>query len=288
MSTQSQVSPLTICSNVLSIGTSQDNQTAFSPPSIATLLAFCHLGARNETRKQMSKVLGFDDDESTHASLHMYCDIVKKDSALSNFFAFYVKNSYELDNKFVGKLSQFGDFRNVDFNEKDRAELNALVESKTDGMIQDFIADPFDPDLKLLLLNTLLCKVKFQYPFDKDKTQDKPFTKLDGTTVNVPLMFKYCKEYDDYRYSESDKCQIVELFCKDTDCVFGILLPKEGVSPKEVYHLDPMTFTMRVNHEVGLLLPRFTVEQEHDLVPVIKGMGKFQHPCFRHLMDIFR
>ena len=268
-------SPITTSANRVSNIMASNEQTAFCAPGISTLLSMCYLGTGSDsaTRDQMFKVLGFAEDEYVHKELREYCDTINRDNAVQNFFAFYVKDTYELDVDFITNLIRYGDFQNVEFNENDRAELNMLVEKNTDGMIKNCISDSFDPSLRLFLLNTLLCNIKFSYPFFKNKTTETDFNRFDGSTVPVPMMSKMCDQYDEYVYNDTDEYQAIELQCKDTDCVFGIILPREGLEPKHIYDINPNDIVFKRTKEVLLFLPRFTIEKDHDIVPELMKMG---------------
>jgi serpin B len=259
------------CSDAISRVTISKNQTVLAPYGIGTLFSLIYLGARGETRAQMAKFFGLDDNASILKELEELTNLFETDKAIRNHFAFYVKSEYPLETQFQEMLKRFGEIRNISFNEMDRKAINALVEAKTDNMIKDFISNPFDPNLMILLLNTILCKPRFINPFNARKTKNGKFIRLDGSNVTVSMMTKKYKE--DFQYTESDLGQIMELFCGGTRCVVGFILPRKNVPIERVQNLDPSRIHMHDNWVVEFHLPRFTIETEWDFTGLLKNAG---------------
>jgi len=264
-------SNLNRCSDAFSRLTTSNEQSVIAPHSIGSLFALIYLGARGETRDQLAKFFGLTDDASVLSELDELTKAFDNDSAVRNFFAFYARPDFPLEAEFQGMLKKFGDVRNISFSETDRKEINALVENKTDKMIKDFISSPFDPDLVILLLNTILCKLRFRSPFYEQSTKKQSFNCLNGSKVNVDLMHQ--KFDDDFRYAESHLCQVMELYCNKTRCRFGVILPKDDVSIGHVQNIDPSQIPMSDNYEVDFYLPRFTIEKEWNFVDLLKAAG---------------
>jgi serpin B len=82
--------------------------------------------------------------------------------------------------------------RLADFNadpEAARVTINEWVEEQTEGRIVDLIpAGALDTMTRLVLVNAIWFKANWQEPFDPDLTSDRPFTLLDGSTIDVPMM----------------------------------------------------------------------------------------------------
>jgi len=67
--------------------------------------------------------------------------------------------------------------------------INGWISERTEGLIDDIVSpDAFSPDSRLMLANTVYMKADWDQPFDANNTHDLPFTRLDGSTVTVPLM----------------------------------------------------------------------------------------------------
>lgn len=67
--------------------------------------------------------------------------------------------------------------------------INEWINERTEGLIQDlYSADSFDASSRLAILNALYMKATWQEELDPDATRDEPFTLLDGSQTEVPLM----------------------------------------------------------------------------------------------------
>jgi len=65
--------------------------------------------------------------------------------------------------------------------------INAWVASKTDGLI-DSIVEELDETLVMLLVNAIYFDGAWTTQFDPADTREQPFTREDGSTVEVPMM----------------------------------------------------------------------------------------------------
>lgn len=273
-------------SQLLSRTINSSETTALSPPGVSTLLALTYLGSTGENKKEMSKILGFSDDNTMLAELDEYVKLTEKDPSLKNFFGFYVEKSFKLKEEYQKTISKYGDIKDIEFSDKGVEMINNIVEQKTDGLIKKLLPNGSLKKIVFLLLNTLLCKIKFCEPFNKSITKGKSFTQLNGNTKTVQMMYQHFEI--GYKYMEDDKYQIIELKCVETESVLGIVLPKQNKSIvnflfngssnkkkaiKESFHIDPLTIKPKHAY-VDLHLPKFTIDFTHDnLVQHFKQNG---------------
>lgn len=259
------------CSDAISQLVASPDQYIVAPHSIGSLFALLYLGARGETRNQLSKFFGLTDDSSILTELKELDNIFSNDPATRNFFAFYARSDFPIEHEFSQLLRQFSDIQNVSFDEKDRADINVLVEKKTDGLVRNFISQPFNDDLVFLLLNTILCKFTFTSSFSIFRTKPATFTCLNGSTTNVNMMHNTFN--DGIIYTESDLCQVIELMCDKTKCTFGIILPRVDVPINQVQNLDPSQIPLNDQWIVELHLPKFTIEKQWDFRSLLTNAG---------------
>lgn len=67
--------------------------------------------------------------------------------------------------------------------------INAFIADATDDHITDLVQpDAISPDTVLALVNALLLQASWQQEFDAAQTTTEPFTLLDGTTIDIPMM----------------------------------------------------------------------------------------------------
>lgn len=70
-----------------------------------------------------------------------------------------------------------------------RDRINEFVAERTEDLIPELLPDGFvNPQTVMVLVNALYFEADWARPFGKYPTEDAPFTRLDGSTVTVPLM----------------------------------------------------------------------------------------------------
>lgn len=186
-----------------------DENLVFSPASIAIALGMARAGARGETAAQMDKVLRsvasdananwlnaldqalasrsgtFPDDQGTIHELTL--DITNAYFAQRDFA--FVKAFLEaLATRFAAGVYQ------VDFAgnaEAARQLINAWAKERTRSRIPE-VLQPGDvsENTVLALVNAIYLKAPWHRPFLTEETSTDPFTKLDGSTVDVPMMHR--------------------------------------------------------------------------------------------------
>lgn len=74
-------------------------------------------------------------------------------------------------------------------SEESRAHINRWVDERTEQLIPELLPEGFvNPQTVLVLVNALYLQADWARPFGKYPTTSEPFTRLDGSTVAVPLM----------------------------------------------------------------------------------------------------
>jgi serpin B len=73
--------------------------------------------------------------------------------------------------------------------EPSRGRINGWVSERTEGLIPELLPPGFVNELSVMVLvNALYLEADWSRPFGKYPTKDARFTRLDGSTVTVPLM----------------------------------------------------------------------------------------------------
>src|SRR5262249_37911409 len=76
----------------------------------------------------------------------------------------------------------------VDFGSDQAAQvINAWVQRQTAGRI-DHLFDRLDPATVAVIANAVYLKADWRQPFEEGATQQQPFRRADGSTVQVPMM----------------------------------------------------------------------------------------------------
>ena len=166
-----------------------------SPFSASMALGMTLNGADGETFDAMRSTLGFAGltQEEINES---YRGLIELLTQLDPTVRFNIANSIwtNEDEPFLDTFIQavtdaFGArSESRDFSDPSTlAAINQWVDENTNGFI-DRIIDELDPDLAMLLINAIYFDGTWTTQFDPDKTSRQPFTRTDGSTVQVDMM----------------------------------------------------------------------------------------------------
>ncbi|XP_018412422.1 PREDICTED: leukocyte elastase inhibitor-like isoform X2 [Nanorana parkeri] len=263
----------------------------FSPLSISSALAMIYMGARGNTAAQMSKVLQFDKAINVHSSFQSLISEINKpgtDYLLRTANRLYGEKTFTFLDDFLGSTLKHyhADIQAVDFSGKAedcRKEINAWVEQKTEGKIQDLLPDgSVDALTRLVLVNAIYFKGNWANQFNKQHTSEMPFKLNKNETKPVQMMFKKAKFPMTYVGDLFTK--VIELPYVNNELSMFIMLPDEiqdGTTGLEKLEQE-LTFEKFADiinpsnlekTEVELFLPKFKLENFFDLESVLGSLG---------------
>ena len=261
----------------------------FSPYSISTALAMTYAGAAGETAGQMADVLHFTlPAEGLHPAFNAYAldlEARAEQETDGTPFELSIANSlwgqqgFPFLPAFLDVLAEnYGaGMRLVDYGndpEGARKAINAWVSDETRDRIKDLIPQgAVDVMTRLVLANAIYFKAGWLNPFDESATAPESFHRLDGSTVDVPMMHLS----DTFGYAAADGYMAIELPYRSGNASMLIVLPDEGrfeaveqeMSAKAVGDLaGSLTHGL-----VNLSLPKFTYESEFSLNAALIALG---------------
>jgi serpin B len=238
----------------------------------------------------MQKVLHLPSDDKVRREgfLELINEINKKDKKyqLHTANALWAEKSYKLLEDYLKTVEKFyqGKATNVGFidpSEREKAVLliNSWVSEKTNGKIKEIITPQSVSKLtRLILTNAIYFKGNWKLQFDKNLTKDEDFKVSAEKKVKVPMMrmgMKGFNEYSEFRYTETDELQALELPYEE-ELSMLILLPKKDLKNVEknltLKKIVEIKKGMRLT-PVDLYLPRFKFETAYSLNQVFPGMG---------------
>jgi Serine protease inhibitor len=156
-----------------------------------------------------------------------------------------------------------------------REAINRWVEEKTRQRIQELIPEgALSPASRLVLVNAVYLKAKWELPFRRAATREETFYLEDRRTLETPLMH----QQKDIRYVQGRSYQAVELDYRGGDLSMLVLLPdrKDGLRDLEttlsVQMLNDCVKQMDYR-EVMLALPRFKMTWGTDVSDLLKKLG---------------
>ncbi len=275
----------------------------FSPYSISTALAMTCAGARGETEAQMAKALNFPTgpkilpkdyngpiqqawEQERFASA--FGRIIKdlNDRGQKGCYELTVANALwgQQDYGFLTEFLEFirknydGQLNEVDFvtaTETARKTINGWVEKKTKDKIKDLIAQGvLNSMTRLVLTNAIYFKGNWASQFEKDRTENAPFTLAGGEKVDVPMM----NQTEQFGYMETEDFQALELPYVNNELSMIIFLPKrtDGLADFEesltAENLSKWLTRLR-NRKVIVSIPKFKMTSQFSLASVLKSMG---------------
>lgn len=254
----------------------------FSPLSLSMDLSMLATGAEGDTRAEILSTLGFEnvdiaDVNAFNARIVEILEGADKHSKVK--FA----NSIWLDNTLDAKASFIDTNRDVYGAEifrtrlasfEAQAEINKWISDKTDGLIPDMLEDALDPEINILLANTIYFKSIWAQPFAKINTKKGTFTNANGTTAEADMMRG---EIHGYAAHDSDGAHWLELAYGNHAYNMLLILPDEGVDLNEyISNLTADTYNEMSGYSFWqgkISLPRFTVKSNFNLAYMLISLG---------------
>jgi len=148
------------------------------------------LGAKGETLNQIQVALGcnHEDNKKVLEALRLYQNTVNVTNAV-----FPVKGA-RLSTEFENNLQSYYWAKALPqpFEtqpEQARGNINQFVENNTNGLIKQLLPQgSIESDTRIVLVNTIYFKGKWEYPFKKEHTQPMSFATLGGGNTQVQMM----------------------------------------------------------------------------------------------------
>jgi len=270
---------------------SKPGNVFYSPFSISMALAMTWAGARAETETAMAETLHFD---LPQAQLHPAFNWLDQELAsrgkgasaadgqafrLNVVNALWGQAGYNFETPFIDTLGvNYGaGMRIVDFEgaPQESADLiNGWVKDQTEGKIEELVpVDAITSDTVLILTNAIYFNAAWNEPFKEENTKDGPFQKLDGSTVQVPMMHGM----QEAPYVEGADYQAIMIPYDGNELSMLVVLPKQGTlsdfeAALDVDKLDKIVGGVS-EHAVDVEMPKFKLDYELGLKDTLKAMG---------------
>jgi len=254
-----------------------------SPLSVSMALGMTYNGAAGATRDQMQQVLAFGDmtvDETNRA----YRDLIDLLFSLDERVEFNLANSIwyrqglTFEQAFLDVNREFFNARVTALNFSDPsapATINDWVKEQTNGKIDKIVPNQLD-DLVMFLINALYFKADWTSQFDESLTRDLPFTLVDGSTMQVPMM-THGKSVPVRLWSGGD-VSVADLAYGGGAFTMTVLIPTgSGTVDEVIAGLDDARWAAitegLLEQEIEVVMPKFTLEYETELSSVLEALG---------------
>ncbi|HZP94758.1 MAG TPA: serpin family protein [Candidatus Limnocylindria bacterium] len=183
-----------------------DGNLVFSPYSVATALAMTRDGAVGKTRAEMDAVLHASDAGDLDAAFNALDRALAKRPGsypfgnitvpleLGTANQLFVQRDLELAKAYLDQLAAYygtgvGVVDYIAAREDARKTINAWVSDRTKTRIPELVPQGVLDDLtRLVLVNAIYLKARWEVPFEKSFTKAAPFHRLDGSDAQAELM----------------------------------------------------------------------------------------------------
>lgn len=169
-----------------------------------------------------------------------------------------------------------------------REEVNKWISENTKGQIPELLpTGSVDGLTQLVLASALYAQVKWAKPFDTSDTTQGQFRTLGGSLVTASLMSQnapYAAIGCDFFDGDSSAVKAVKMPFSDGRLAFYAVMPNETHTNFDEFEKEMMKETGlpsvvtqldNIQHpgSVHVILPRFEVAEQFDLVSVLRSMG---------------
>ena len=256
-------------------GSDTSENICISPASAESALAMVANGAQGNTLEQILSTLDSDMLDSLNNKKLYQEPIEGSHTTITSANSIWINENLPVKEKFIADNKRYhnAEVANVPFNDNTLSKINEWCSQKTNGKITD-ILDKLDNSTKMLLINALYLKGGWRNEFNKNATEDAPFTKADGTTVNVKMMHQTVTT----SYNLDDNLRMVAMPLKESNIDVLFVLPRRGMSMNDAIanlaaSYDTLRRDMNPRQRVKLWLPRFKTEYKRSLKEQLMAMG---------------
>jgi serpin B len=260
----------------------EDENFTISPLSISLALAMTYNGAEGETKAAMEEALrvkGFSTDEINQSYQSLVKALLEADEKVTLEIAqsIWYRQGFNVLPSFktVNQTYYDAEVNELDFSRADAKDvINGWIEDKTHDKINDMI-DGVDPDHVMFLVNAIYFNGEWKSKFETKDTQQRDFTKEDGSISKVDMMQKT----DSVNYFSNETFSAIEMPYGRGNFNMVVLLPNEEKKCSDI--IESLTAekwatwmgSFQMRGEVSVWLPKFKDEYEVKLNDVLKAMG---------------
>jgi len=269
----------------------QPNENIFiSPASVAIALDMVYNGASGKTQQAIAETLelqgmSLQEINQGNAALKLTLSNPDPEVQISIANSLWAGEAEPFKPEFIEKIQHFysAEVKNLNFGTSGASNIiNDWVKENTNGKI-DKIVDEISSGTVFVLLNAIYFKGTWKYEFPPEATKQQPFTLLNGTQKQHPMMFR---QVSNLQYYQNEMFQAISLPYGEGRLSMYIFLPFKEVSLKTFYEsLNAENWQKWLNQfdspdksgehtgEILIGLPRFKLEYSIELNDALKALG---------------
>ncbi|KAM6465955.1 plasma protease C1 inhibitor isoform 1-T1 [Liasis olivaceus] len=256
----------------------KDGNLVFSPLSITTTLSNLLLGACDETKDRLEKLLFYPKE---FACLHRALKAIGKSEALTSANAIFYQPALKMSSEFQNLTSTFYQTKlKVLTNNTQQAvtDINSWVSKRTGNKIKKLL-DDLDPDAQMVLLNAVYFHSKWKTTFKQTNTRLEVFYRPGLPPIKVSMMTS--KKYPVASYFDNNLRAKVGRFQLFHNLSLVIFIPRSQLTNlSEIENrLSASAFMSALTKLEAMplkptivTLPKFKLESSQDLSTIIGEM----------------
>ncbi len=247
----------------------------FSPFSLSAALSMTSAGAKEETLKQMQKVLHLP--EKPHDGYReIFADLKTAQVELSIANQIWSEKSsvFFADFLAVLQLNYQASAQQVDFRqspEASRVQINQWVSEQTKKKIPELLKKgDITADTDLVLTNAIYFKGKWQSAFDPKSTKKEDF--LVSREIKKPVSFMH--KTGQFEYAESEDFQMLAIPYQGEELSFVAVVPR---GDKPLSKLNEEIFAglsqRKARARIEVQVPKFKADRHMQMKDVLSELG---------------
>ncbi len=266
----------------IALGEDPDSNIFISPLSVSYALGMTYNGAAGETREAMAQTLelaGLSVEEINKSYQGLTDILIHLDPSVTMNIAnsIWYREGEAVIPEFIALNQTYFDalIREINFNLPETVDtINAWVNEKTNGRIEEIIKPPIDRGAVMYLINAIYFKGNWTEPFDPEDNFDTVFYLPDGSETDCTIMYKDTNLY----YCENGYFQAVDLPYGDQAFSMTLFLPKPPYTVDSIAELlTEDNWESWINGFAGLRvqlgMPKFKFSYDAALNKVLKTLG---------------
>ena len=257
-----------------------------SPWGVANLFALLQTGARGDTARGMAFALqlGGAEAPSPDAVAATFREARKnlsraarEDVSLELSDSLWLAPGFNVASDFAARARKAFDAeaRTTEMGAVGRKAINAFVSEKTHGRIPNLIDPPVldDRSTRMVAVDTVYLKAKWQNPFKKDGTYPRTFHAPSGD-IKVPFM----NATREAEILDAPECAALRLPYRFNTLEMLVVLPSpsNALADVEAKLSGPWLDRLAASPwrgEAFISLPKFEFDSTHNLKPILEPMG---------------
>ncbi len=260
--------------SIFNILANEEENLFISPYSIHSALGIAYLGAKEETQKEIAKVLHIADINEAKIKtdfllLKQYLENISDQTEVNIANALFLKEEIPFLETFKSDGKNYFEAE-IDKLPEEGKTINDWVYQKTNQKIEEIIdSGPIPGNTISYLINAIYFKGLWQEEFDSDKTSKRMFNGIERKTVDM------MENSGNYSLLVEDDLVATTLEYKDAKYLFHIIMPEEL---NEFYEEFNYSEFQRIKNnmtkrDIVLKIPKFKLEKNMNLNEVLQSLG---------------